>query len=64
MTYKLELFLVIQKMTHKYKITQKLYFLWFTYIGLLVFYNKLTHLTQKLKKLKLDETHGIELNSN
>ena len=64
MTYKLELFLVIKKMTHKYKITQKLYFLWFTYIGLLVFYNKLTHLTQKLKKLKLDETHGTELNSN
>ena len=64
MTYKLELFLVITKMTHKYKITQKLYFLWFTDIGLLVFYNKLTHLTQKLKKLKLDETHGTELNSN
>ena len=64
MTYKLELFLVIQKKTHKYKIIQKLYFLWFTYIGLLVFYNKLTHLTQKLKKLKLDETHGTELNSN
>ena len=50
MTYKLELFLVIQKRTHKYKTTQKLYFLWFTYIGLLVFYNKLTHLIQKLKK--------------
>ena len=64
MTYKLELFLVIQKRTHKYKIIQKLYFLWFTYIGFLVFYNKLTHLTQKLKKLKLDETHGTELNSN
>ena len=64
MTYKLELFLVIQKRTHKYKIIQKLYFLWFTYIGLLIFYNKLTHLTQKLKKLKLDETHGTELNSN
>ena len=64
MTYKLVLFLVIQKRTHKYKIIQKLYFLWFTYIGLLVFYNKLTHLTQKLKKLKLDETHGTKLNSN
>ena len=51
MTYKLELFLVIQKKTHQYKIIQKLYFLWFTYIGLLVFYTKLTHLTQKLKKL-------------
>ena len=54
MTYKLELFLVIQKKkkkTHKYKIIQKLYFLWFTYIGLLVFYTKLTHLTQKFKNL-------------
>ena len=64
MTYKLELFLVIQKRNHKYKIIQKLYFLWFTYIRLLVFYNKLTHLTQKLKKLRLDETHGTKLNSN
>ena len=45
MTYKPKLFLVIQRMTHKYKIIQKLYFLWFTYIRLLVFYNKLTHLT-------------------
>ena len=54
MTYKLELFLVIQKKKkkiHKYKIIQKLYFLWFTYIGLLVFYTKLTHLTQKFKNL-------------
>ena len=51
MTYKLELFLVIQKNTHKYKINQKLYFLWFTYIEPLVFYTKLTHLTQKLKNL-------------
>ena len=41
-TYKLELFLVIQeKKAHKYKIIQKLYFLWFTYIGLFVFYIKL-----------------------
>ena len=52
MTYKLELLLIIQKKAHKYKIIQKLYFLWFTYIGLLVFYTKLTHLTQKLKKKK------------
>ena len=59
-TYKLELFLVIQKKKiHKYKIIQKLYFLLFTYIGLLIFYTKLTHLTQKLKKKKrLDRTHG------
>ena len=52
MTYKLELFLVLQKKkTHKYKIIQKLCFLWFTYIGLLVFYTKLTHFVQKLKNL-------------
>ena len=40
MTYKVELFLVIQKKkkkAHKYKIIQNLYFLWFTYIGLLFF---------------------------
>ena len=35
-----------------HKIIQKLYFLWFTYIGLLIFYTKLTHLTQKFKKKK------------
>ena len=55
MTYKLELFLVIKrkkkKKAHKYKIIQKLCFLWFTYIGLLVFYTRLTHLTQKFKNL-------------
>ena len=55
MTYKLELFLVIpkkrKKMAHKYKIIKKLYFLWFTYMGLLVFDIKLNHLTQKLKNL-------------
>ena len=44
MTYKLELFLVLQKNAHNYKIIQKLCFLWFTYIGLLIFYTKLTHL--------------------
>ena len=37
MTYKLELFLVIQKKAHKYKIIQKKKNLWFTYIGLLIF---------------------------
>ena len=53
MTYKLGLFLVIQKKkkAHKYKIIQKLYFLWFTYTVILVFYTKLTHLTQKFKNL-------------
>ena len=39
-------------------------FLWFIYIGLLVFYTKLTHLIQKLKKLKLDGTRGAKFNSN
>ena len=53
-TYKLKLFLVLQKKkkkAHKYKIIQKICFLWLTYIGLLVFYTKLTHLVQKLKSL-------------
>ena len=61
MTYKLELFLVLQKKAHKYKIIQ--FFLWFIYIGLLFFYTKLTHLVQKLKKLRLDGTRGKKLNS-
>ena len=65
MTYKLELFLVIQKKkAHKYKIIKKLYFLWFTYMGLLIFDTKLNHLTQKLKTLRLDGTRGTKLNSN
>ena len=55
MTYKFELFLVIKKKKKKRLINMKSFknyiFLWFTYIGLLVFYIKLTHLTQKLKKL-------------
>ena len=52
-------------MTYKYKIIQTLFsfnfiykvrymikfFLWFIYIGLLVFYLELTHLAQKLKNL-------------
>ena len=29
-----------------------------------VFYTKLNHLAQKLKKLRLDVTHDIKLNSN
>ena len=68
MTYKLELFLVLQKQKQKrltnIKIIQKLCFLWFTYIGLFVFYTKLTHLTQKIKKFRLNGTHGTKLNSN
>ena len=66
-TYKFELFLVIQKKTHKYKTIQKLYFLWFPYIELFVFYTKLTHFTQKFnnkKNLILDRTHDTKLNSN
>ena len=38
--------------------------LWFTYIGLFIFYVKLIHLTQKLKKLRLDGTHDTKLNFN
>ena len=67
MTYKFELFLILQneKKAHKYKIIQKLCFLWFTYIGLFVFYTKLTHLVQKLKKkLRLNKTRVAKLNSN
>ena len=64
MTYKLELFLVLSKNTHKYKIIKKLCFLWFTYIELLIFYIKLTHLAQKLKKLKLNGTHVTKSNSS
>ena len=41
-----------------------LYFLWLIYIGILVFYTKLTHLTQKLKKLRLDGTYDGKLSSN
>ena len=57
MTYKFELFLVLKKKKkkiRKHKIIQKLclfIYLWFTYIGLLIFYTKLTHLLQKLKNL-------------
>ena len=57
MTYKLELFLVLQKKkAYKYKIIQKLCFLFF--YGLLIldssfFYIKLTHLIQKFKKKKI-----------
>ena len=69
MTYKFELFLFTQKkMVHKYKIIQTLSssnfifrfkymirLIWFIYIRL-IFYTKLTHLTQKkfIEKKKLD----------
>jgi len=33
------------------------FFFWFIYVELLVFYIKLTHSSQKLKKLALDETY-------
>ena len=39
-------------------------FLWFIYVGLLIFYMKLTHLAPKKKKKRLDETCGAKLNSN
>ena len=53
MTYKLELFLIIQKKAQKYKIIKKLFFffLWFIYVELFVFYTELTHLAQKIKNL-------------
>ena len=55
MTYNFELFSILpkkkKKKFDKYKIIQKLCFLWFTCIGLLVFYTKLTHLIQKFKNL-------------
>ena len=51
-------------MAHKYKIIQKLCFLWFTYIRLLIFYTKFTYLAQKLKKLRLNRTHVTKSNSN
>ena len=60
MTYKLELFLVLQrKRLINIKSFKNYVFLWFTYIGLPVFYIKLTHLVQKKKKkkLRLDGTY-------
>ena len=52
MTYTLELFLVLQKKRFINTKSFKNYvFLWFTYIELLAFYTKLTHLVQKLKNL-------------
>ena len=65
MTYKLELFLVLQKK----KLINIKSFKNYVFYGLLIldssfFYTKLTHLVQKLKKLKLDGTHVTKLNSN
>ena len=67
MTYKLELFLVIQKKKKKF-INIKSFKNYIFYSLLILdssfFYTKLTHLTQKLKKLRLDGTHGTKLNFN
>ena len=54
MTYKLELFfssIKKKKRLINIKSFKNYVFLWFIYIGLLVFYTKLTHLAEKLKKL-------------
>ena len=53
MTYKVELFLVLPKKKRLINIKsfKNYIFLWFTYIGLLIFNIKLTHLVQKLKNL-------------
>ena len=64
MTYKLEFFLVIQKK----KLINIKSFKNYIFYSLLIldsfFYTKLTHLMQKLKKLRLDGTHGTKLNFN
>ena len=64
MTYKLEFFLVIQKK----KLINIKSFKNYIFYSLLIlnsfFYTKLTHLTQKLKKLRLERTHGVKLDSN
>ena len=59
------MFLILYKKRLKnIKLFKNYIYFWFTYIGLLVFYTKLTHLTQKLKKLKLDRICSAKLNSN
>ena len=64
MAYKFEFFLVIQKK----KLINIKSFKNYIFYSLLIldsfFYTKLTHLTQKLKKLRLDGTHGTKLNFN
>ena len=78
MIYKFDLFFVTQKMTHKYKIIQTLsspnfiyrvrymimFFLWFIYIGFLVFYTEFNSLGIKIKKYRLDTTCDTKLNFN
>ena len=78
MTYKFELFFNYTKTAHKYKIIQTLssanviykirymimLFMVYLYWTSHFFYTKLTHLKQKLKNLKLDETCGSKLTSN
>ena len=65
MIYKLKLFLVLKKKKLiNIKSFKNYVFLRFTYVGLLVFYTKLIHFVQKLKKLRIDGTHVTKLNSN
>ena len=80
MTYKFELFLVTQKMAHKYKISQILYssnfiykirymirfkiYIYFILDSSFSLYTELTYFVQILQKLKLDEIRGAKLNSN
>ena len=51
MTYKLELFLVLQRkrLINIKSFKNYVFFIWFTYIGLFIFYIKLTYLAQKSK---------------
>ena len=68
MTYKLELFLVLPKKKKKKLINIKSFknyvFLWFTYIGLLIFLHQINSFGIEIKKLRLDETYVAKLNSN
>ena len=65
MTYKFELFFNYTKTAHKYKIRYMIMlFMVYLYWTSHFFYTKLTHLKQKLKNLKLDETCGSKLTSN
>ena len=68
-SFKLSLTLILYKVLdnqqiHIVVLNIWLSFLWFIYIELLVFYSKLTYLAQKLKKLRLDRTCTVKLNSN
>ena len=66
MTYKLELFLVLQKKKRLINIKsfKNYVFMVYLYWTSLFFYTKLTYLVQKLKKLRLDGTYVAKLNSN